>query len=450
MTRCLLCGFDSKDKTGHGQVSCDLRHLPWCRTLPAGNPFKRHAASCSDLACVCKMTWPTCTIIGHNNRTLVVTGAHFSSGAGGRILRKEGASPLCGADLVCHEIKDLHASGFVKAVLANYQKKFDDSARLAGATEELIRNTSRSGLYPSAAMARMGEMGMKADTLDPSNRAHFEEAFRLLQNPAVSAVNAAHGACGVLVGLPGESPWASTSSGQSASGGSAPGVAVAAARAAQGAVVSVTDGTLAAPTRVAGHRVGDQGGTCGPSLKSAHALFVSNNKSMQQSGLGTAGRLSLLPSSSPCVRPGSASAAAGPGSGLGSSAGASSVADAVSPFDWPRGERCKNDSSLGVFERPELSATTAAELATAAHRGSPGEAMASKLPELKDNFIKGAETNMLLGVMMACGVVSPARLAKQLCSIRTEKPQSNLLMMLANWMVKIRSEAVAAAELEVK
>jgi len=151
---------------------------------------------------VCKKTCPTCDITGHDNRTLAVNSVHFRSGAGGSILRKEGAPPLCGADFVCHEIKDLQASGFVKAVLTNYQKKLDDSTRLAGATKELVGNTSRSGLNPSAILARMGEMGMKAATLDPSNRAHFEESSRLLQNPDVSAVDAALGACGVLVGRP--------------------------------------------------------------------------------------------------------------------------------------------------------------------------------------------------------------------------------------------------------
>jgi len=81
MTRCLLCGFDSKDKTGHGQVSCDLRHLPCRQTLPAGNPFKRHATSCSNLACVCKKTCPTCDITGQDNRILAVNSVHFGSKA---------------------------------------------------------------------------------------------------------------------------------------------------------------------------------------------------------------------------------------------------------------------------------------------------------------------------------------------------------------------------------
>jgi len=84
-------------------------------------------------------------------------------------------------------------------VLANYQKKLDDSTRFAGATQELVRNASRSGLDPSATLARMGEMGMKAATSDPPNRTHFEDSSRLLQKPDVSAVDTAFGACGVLV-----------------------------------------------------------------------------------------------------------------------------------------------------------------------------------------------------------------------------------------------------------
>eukprot|EP00168_Porphyra_purpurea_P012843 TRINITY_DN3441_c0_g2_i1.p3 TRINITY_DN3441_c0_g2~~TRINITY_DN3441_c0_g2_i1.p3 ORF type:complete len:162 (+),score=12.46 TRINITY_DN3441_c0_g2_i1:1869-2354(+) len=92
-----------------------------------------------------------------------------------------------------------------------------------------------------------------------------------------------------------------------------------------------------------------------------------------------------------------------------------------------------------------LSAMTSAELATAAHKGSLGEVMASKLPELEADFVDGACNNMLLGVMPTCGVVTPARFAEQLCSSRNKKPQSNLLMLLANWMAKIHSDAIAVA-----
>lgn len=74
---------------------------------------------------------------------------------------------------------------------------------------------------------------------------------------------------------------------------------------------------------------------------------------------------------------------------------------------------------------------TADEQTSAANRGSFGETMASKLPELKADVIDGAHNNML-GVMLSRGVVSPARFAEQLCSSRSKNPHSNLLLMLAN------------------
>jgi len=40
--------------------------------------------------------------------------------------------------------------------LANHKKMLDDSTRLAGATKELVGNTSRSSLNPSGTLARMG------------------------------------------------------------------------------------------------------------------------------------------------------------------------------------------------------------------------------------------------------------------------------------------------------
>jgi len=81
----------------------------------------------------------------------------------------------------------------------------------------------------------------------------------------------------------------------------------------------------------------------------------------------------------------------------------------------------------------------------AAHKGSLGGAMASKLPEVKADFIDGARNNMLLGVMLTCGVVTPARFAEQLCSSRLQKPHTNLLMMLAVWMVEIHKDAEFSA-----
>jgi len=256
-------------------------------------------------------------------------------------------------------------------------------------------------------------------------------------------VDAALGACGVLVGSPEERPG--TSASDSVAGSDGTGQAAAAAlRAAQGAAGAAMGGIPEPATLAAGRRLGGQGGTSGTSLTSAHILFGSNNKSMQQSGLDTARRLSLLPPASIPAGPPSASPATNAGSGLSSGAAASVAADVESTFNWPPGVRRKYESALGVFEMPELSAMTAEKLVSAAHQGSLGKAMASKLPDMKADFIDEFQNNMLLGVMLTCGVVSPARFAEQLFSSRSKKPHSHLLLILANWMLKIRSEAVAA------
>jgi len=90
---------------------------------------------------------------------------------------------------------------------------------------------------------------------------------------------------------------------------------------------------------------------------------------------------------------------------------------------------------------------TSEELVAAAHRGSLGDAMESKLPEVKADFIDGARNNMLLGVMLTSGVVTPARFAERLCSSRKQMSHTSLLMMLAVWMVKVHEDAeLSAAE----
>jgi len=294
MTRCLLCGLDSKDRTGHGQVSCELRELPCRRTLPLGNPFKRHTTQCTDLSCACKKTCPSCDIVGHTNRTLAVSGTHFRSGAGGNILRKDSAPPLCGADYVCGRIHEAQAEGFRIAAMAHYKRKLDDSTRLAGAARELVGNTAKSGLDPSASLTRMEEMGVKAATLDPSNRAHFQESTRLLQDPAVSAVDAALGACGVLAAPPqpnGASAAAAAGAFVCASSVQGVAAAVRAAGAAPSADVAaaIEDGRRAAPPLTPRSRGGRS--SRGSSIVNAQTLFGANNRSMTQAGIDTARRL---------------------------------------------------------------------------------------------------------------------------------------------------------------
>jgi len=120
---------------------------------------------------------------------------------------------------------------------------------------------------------------------------------------------------------------------------------------------------------------------------------------------------------------------------LSSGAAASLAASRESAFDWPPGERRKYESAFVFFEMPELSSMIAEELTSSEHPGSLGEAMASKIPELKADLIAGARNNMLLVVLLTCGVVSPARFADQLCSTRTKKQHSDFLIMLESWMV---------------
>jgi len=362
-------------------------------------------------------------------------------------LRQDSAPPLCGADYVCGRIHDAQAEGFRIAAIAHYKRKLDDSTRLAGAARELVGNTAKSGLDPSASLTRMEEMGVKAATLDPSNRAHFQESSRLLQDPAVSAVDAALGACGVLAAPPQPTGApAAAAAGAFVGASSVQGVAAAvrAAGAAPSADVAAAteDGRRAAPPLTPRSRGGRS--SRGSSIVNAQTLFGANNLSMAQAGIDTARRLSLTGSVSARAESGSGSASAGAGSGTRSNQ------DPASPFIWPAGERQRFDESLGAFEMPSLSAMTSEELGADAHRGSLGEGMASKLPEVKADFIDGARSNMLLGVMLTCGVVTPARFAEQLCPSRLQKPHTNLLMMLAVWMVKIHKDAVAFSAEEAR
>jgi len=376
-----------------------------------------------------------------------VSGTHYRSGAGGNILRKDSAPPLCGADNVCGKIHDAQAEGFRISAMAHYKRRLDDSTRLAGAARELVGKAAESGMDPSASLTRMEKMGVKAATLDPSNRAHFQESSRLLQDPAVSAVDAALGACGVLAAplQPNGAPAAAAAGafvGASSVQGVAAAVRAAGAAPSTDVAAATEDGRRAAPPLTPRSRGGRS--SRGSSIVNAQTLFGANNLWMAQAGIDTARRLSLTGSVSARAGSGAGSASAGAGSGRRSNQ------DPASPFNWPAGERQRFFESLSAFEMPSLSAMSSEELGAAAHRSSLGERMASKLPEVKADSIDGARSNMLLGVTLTCGVVTPARFPEQLCSSRLQKPHTNLLMMLAVWMVKIHKDAVASSAEEAR
>jgi len=202
-------------------------------------------------------------------------------------------------------------------------------------------------------------MGMKAATLDPSNRAHFDESSRLLEDPNVSAVDAALGACGVYVGSTRPSavgPVAATG----------PTVPVVGAPSAHGVAAAVRAAARAAPfATVAAAATAEQPGgqqamprsrggqtSRGSSLVSSQTLFGANNLSMAQAGIDTARRLFLTGTVS--TRPESRAGNATAGTGRGTRA----FEAAASPFAWPPGERQRLEESLGAFELRSLSVMT--------------------------------------------------------------------------------------------
>jgi len=93
---------------------------------------------------------------------------------------------------------------------------------------------------------------------------------------------------------------------------------------------------------------------------------------------------------------------------------------------------------------PSLKVMTFEELCAAAHRGSLSEGMASKLTEGKEDFIDCARSNTLLGLMLTCAVVTTARFAEQFCSSRLQRPQTNLLIMLAVCVVTVHKDLFPA------
>ena len=97
------------------------------------------------------------------------------------------------------------------------------------------------------------------------------------------------------------------------------------------------------------------------------------------------------------------------------------------------------------FELPSLSVMDSEQLSVAAHAGAFKD-MAAHTPDLKADFVNGARANKLIGVMITYGVVTPARFSEQLCSTRTTKPNTSILVMLATWISKLHRDTLAAGE----
>ena len=303
-----------------------------------------------------------------------MNGTHYRCGAGGKNLAQGFRASVVRRGLCLWSHPRPPDGGLPHRCYGTLQEEAGRLHWLAGAASELVGNTAKSGPNPPASLTRMEEISVKAATLDPSNRAHFEESSRLLQDPAVSAVDAASGACGVLAAPPQlNGAPAATAFGAFFGASSVQGVAAAvrAAGAAPSADVTAAteDGGRAAPPLTPRSRGGRS--SRGSSIVNAQTLVDANNLSMAQAGVDTACRLSLTGSVS--ARAGSRSESAS----AGASSGTRSNQDPARPFIWPAGERQRFDESLGAIEMPSLSAMTSEELGAAAHRDSLGEGMPS-------------------------------------------------------------------------
>jgi len=355
--------------------------------------------------------------MGHTNRTVVIDGINYRSGNGDSILRRDKAPPLCGADYVCTKILDAQVEGFREAAVADYQKKLADKARLAGVADELVDNTADTGLDATEAFNLMDAQGMGGATMTTDNREHWLKSTRLLQDPFVSAVDAALGACAV------------------------PSAAVAAQRRAQAAGDRLPAASANSPGAVARRETPDS--ARGGSRSSAAKLFASHNGSVSDAGVDVARRLSMKESASSPF--GSRSGCAAGGSlGRSMPSEAPDVAATNSPFTWPEGARKTFDRQIQPFELPSLSVMDAEQLSVAAHVGAFKD-LTTHTPDLKADFLNGVRANMLIGVMLTCGVVTPARFAEQMCSTRTTKPNTNILMMLATCLSKAHHDSVESA-----
>ena len=90
---------------------------------------------------------------------------------------------------------------------------------------------------------------------------------------------------------------------------------------------------------------------------------------------------------------------------------------------------------------------TARQLAQTVFKGAFTE-HAGAFQAMEEEMVSAAEDNLLLGISVTCGAVSPAEVAEQLVSRRVTHSNKNLLQLIARWVKKwIGEHAVATAVL---
>ena len=120
----------------------------------------------------------------------------------------------------------------------------------------------------------------------------------------------------------------------------------------------------------------------------------------------------------------------------------------VVPFHltWKEGARAQFDTAV-VFESAAVSRLTARQLAQTVFKGALAE-HAGAFQAMEEEMVGAAEDNLLLGISVTCGAVSPAEVAEQLVSRRVTHSNRNLLQLIARWVKKwIGEHAVATAVL---
>jgi len=125
----------------------------------------------------------------------------------------------------------------------------------------------------------------------------------------------------------------------------------------------------------------------------------------------------------------------GGGGGGGAVAAAAGVRAASSPdhLVWRPGQGAKFDNAV-IFLHPTVNQWTSVQLARAVFVGAVGPANAQFFPVMEEALIDAAKDNVLTGMTLTCGAVSPAEVAELLCYKRTQTPNINVLPMIAKWV----------------
>jgi len=93
---------------------------------------------------------------------------------------------------------------------------------------------------------------------------------------------------------------------------------------------------------------------------------------------------------------------------------------------------------------PAVSRITSTQLASAALQGAL-KSHANNFPTMEAEFIGGAKDNLVIGLSITCGGVSPADVAEHLVSRRVDWANANVMQLFASWCQKVVTENIVDA-----